>query len=386
MVPLLRIGLLVSHSYSFYRDILHGIRAYAEVHPDWRFVAVTEEGRRLKWRGSDRPHGLIASINTLPIAQAMQTWHRPLVNVSAVLPNLPWPRVAVDNDRIGRMAARHLLERRLRSFAFVGHGEHLYSLEREAAFRAELRAAGIGLTSYHAKKSRPFEPNRWFWYLDRRIESWLLKLPKPVGILAAADSWGMELTEVCHQLSLRIPEDVAVVGVDNDDLYTVFARPTLSSVALPSRQIGYEAAALLDQLLAGKRPAKDPVLLPPTHVHVRRSSDVLAINNQDVIAAVRFIKERAHLPLGVDDVLREIPLSRRSLERQFRECLGCGIAEEIRRVHVERGQRLLLETDSSLPLIAEQSGFTSARQMMDVFRRDVGLSPHEFRKQYYQQD
>jgi LacI family transcriptional regulator len=143
---------------------------------------------------------------------------------------------------------------------------------------------------------------------------------------------------------------------------------------------------LLAQLLAGKRPAKDPVLLPPTHVHVRRSSDVLAINNQDVIAAVRFIQERAHLPLGVDDVLREIPLSRRSLERQFRECLGCGIAEEIRRVHVERGQRLLLETDSSLPLIAEQSGFTSARQMMDVFRRDVGLSPHEFRKQYYQQD
>jgi LacI family transcriptional regulator len=312
----------------------------------------------------------------------MQTWHRPLVNVSAVLPNLPWPRVAIDNDQVGRMAAKHLLERRLRHFGFVGHSEHLYSVEREAAFRAELQDAGAEVSSYHAKRNRPFEPNKWFWYLDRRIEAWLLDLPKPVGILAAADSWGMELMEVCHELGLRIPEDVAVVGVDNDDLYTEFSRPPLSSVALPSRQIGYEAAALLDQMLAGHRSSAKSLLLAPTHVHVRRSSDVLAISNQDVIAAVRFIKEHAHLPLAVNDVLREIPLSRRSLERQFRECLGRGIAEEIRRAHIERSQRLLVETDLSLFLVAEQSGFSSLRQMMDVFRRDVGLTPKEYRRQY----
>jgi LacI family transcriptional regulator len=174
---------------------------------------------------------------------------------------------------------------------------------------------------------------------------------------------------------------LAVVGVDNDDLLCELARPSLSSIIVPAERIGYEAAALLERLLAAARPPRQPLLLPPAGVVARQSSDVLAGGDADVTAAVRFIRDHAHQPLGVDDVLRAVPLSRRSLERRFRALLERGVGEEIRRVHLERAKDLLVTTALSMADVAAQAGFSSVHYLSRVFRQETGLTPTAYRRQ-----
>jgi len=279
------------------------------------------------------------------------------------------------------MAAEHFLERGLRHFGFVGHLEQLVSNEREAAFRSAIEAAGFTLAAYHDRKSRAFDPVGRRWPLDRGVQRWLRDLPKPVGILAQTDLFGVQLAEACRQARLRVPEDVAILGVDNDDLYCELSRPALSSIVLPTQRIGYEAAALLERLLAGHKPPAEPLLLRPLGVATRRSTETLAIDDADVVAAVRLIRENAHLPLRAADVLKQTPVGRRTLQRRFRRWLGRGLSAEIRRVHVERAKRLLSETELPIKIVAEQSGFTDFRHMAVVFRQELGLSPTAFRRQ-----
>jgi LacI family transcriptional regulator len=180
---------------------------------------------------------------------------------------------------------------------------------------------------------------------------------------------------------LRVPEDVALLGVDDDDLYCELARPPLSSVILPTERIGYEAAALLDRLLAGANPPAEPILIPPTGVPARRSTEVLAIQDREVVQAVRFIREYAHLPLRVTDVLREVPVGRRTLERRCHKALGWGLGEEIRRVHLERARSLLANTDLPMKTLAHEAGFSDFRQMAVLFRREMGMPPTAYRRQ-----
>lgn len=377
----IHIGLVFSYSFAFYRRVVHGIRVFAETRPRWLFTSVYPEEQPLRTVGALKPDGLIAAVNTVALAQALASWRRPFVNVSAILPEPPLPRVGEDNLAIGRLAAEHFLERGLCHFGFVGPPDWLYSREREQGFRRAIEAAGYRVASYHDPACGPFDPSARHRPLDRRMRRWLFGLPKPVGLFATDDLWGLQLTEACRQTDLRIPEDVALLGAEDDDLHCDLARPRLSSVCVPAEQIGWEAAALLDRLLAGARPPRRPVLLPPQGVAARRSTEVLAIDDPDVVAAARFIRGHGHLPLFVADVLREVPVERRSLERRFRKALGRGIWEEIRRVHLERAKRLLAETDLSIKAVAEQSGFTDFRHLAVVFRQELGLSPTAYRSQ-----
>ena len=196
------------------------------------------------------------------------------------------------------------------------------------------------------------------------------------------DFLGLQLSEACREAGLRIPEDVAIVGMGNDDLLCDFARPSLSSVAVASEQIGHEAAALLDRLMNGHSPPPQPILVPPPGVVARQSSDVLAIDDHDVATALRFIRDASHKPIRVDDLLNAIPVSRRMLERKFRKVLRRGISEEIRRVHIERARRLLAGTDLAISAIAFNSGFSNASHLSIVFRQETGLTPTAFRSQF----
>ena len=377
----LSVGLVFSYSFAYYRQVLRGIRTYAETRPHWLFTSLAPDERPLGRPGDLKADGVIACVNTEALAQALRRWHRPLVNVSAVLPELPWPRVGVDNQAVGRLAAHHFLERGLRHFGFVGRKDWLYSTEREAGFRRAIKEAGYRVTSYHVPATKLFDPSARSWPLDQRVGRWLRGLPTPAGVFAPNDLWGMQLTECCWKAGLRVPEDVALLGVDNDDLHCELARPMLSSVLVPTQQIGWEAAALLDRLLSGAASPRQPLLLPPQGVVGRRSSDVLATDDPDVVKAARFIRERGHLPLRVADVLKEVPVGRRTLERRFRQALGRGLWEEIRRVHVDRAKRLLAETDLAIKAVAKQSGFTDFRHLAVVFRQDLGLSPTAYRRQ-----
>ncbi len=383
---MIRICLVLSPSLDYCRRILRGIKEYTETKPDWLLLPVASEPRAVRALAELKPTGIIAHIYAPQVAEYLQTLSRPLVNVSAVLADLPFPRVGIDDEQVGRLAALHLLERGFSSFGFVGQRHHAYSLVRERGFRAAIAQAGHALACFHEQCERPFSPTGHLWALDRDLQHWVANLPKPVGIFAPNDIWGVQLAEVCRQLGLRVPEDVALLGVDNDDLLCNLARPALSSIALPAERIGREAAALLDRLLAGAKAPRRPLLLPPLGTRARRSTDALICDDADVAAAVRFIREHSHRPLRVADVLAEVAVSRRSLERRFRAVLQHGLGEEIRRAHLDRARALLTRTEMPLAEVARCSGFSSSAHLSFVFRQEMGLTPSAYRRRAHSPD
>ena len=237
---MIRIGLVFTYNLHYCRGVLRGIKRYAEGRPEWTLLLLGPEAKALKDLRVFRPAGVIAYIFREGLRKALAGLRRPLVNVCGVLPNLDIPRVGVDNVLVGRLAAEHLLERGLRHFAYVGHARHAYSLEREDGFRQALDAMGYSLASNHECGSAPFDPMGHPGALDRHLSRWLSALPKPVGIFACNDPWGIQLAEACRQTRLRVPEDVALVGALNDDLLCELARPPLTSVIAPAEHVGYE--------------------------------------------------------------------------------------------------------------------------------------------------
>lgn len=381
MAKVVRIGLVIAHALAFYREILRGVKTFAVERPEWVLTPIAPQRRAIELARPLRCDGYLAHIFHRPVAEALAAVRKPVVNVSGVLPELPFPRVVVDHREVGRLAARHLLERGVRQFGFVGYPSHEFSVERERGFRDVVEQAGHHVGTFHERTHRVQDPTG-IWKWNRPLLEWLAALPKPVGVLTSHDTQGAQVTEYCRQLNLRVPDDVAVVGVDDDDLLCELARPSLSSVALPGERIGYEAARLLDRWLAGTRPGRQAVVLPPPGVVVRQSSDLHAVPDAHVAAAVRFIHEQAHAPLRVADVLRAVPVARRALERRFRKWLQRSLSEEIRRVHVMRSRQLLVGTDLPLAQVARQSGFHDGRQLSVVFRRETGMTPSTFRQRF----
>ena len=380
MVSPLRIGLVISHSLAYCRGILQGVRQYAEATPNWVFLSVAPDPDDVRALNSLRPVGVIAHAFSERLVVSLTRLRVPVVNVSAVLPKLTMPRVGVDDHACGRLAAEHLLERRIRNFAFVGHRNHAYSLRREEGFRQALESKAFQLRCYYERRQRPFDPMGRHWALDESVQRWMRSLPKPVGIFAPNDIWGVQLTEMCHQERLQVPEEVAIVGVDNDDLLCRLSRPPLSSVALPTERVGYAAAALLDRLIGGYRPHRQPTLFPPIGIVARRSTEVLAVADPDVAAALKLIREHGHTRIRVLDILKKVPLSRRSLERRFRRVVGRSILDEIRRAHIQRARNLLADTDLPMYAVAQRSGFSDGQRFSAVFRQATGVTPSAYRR------
>ena len=376
----IRIGLVVTYSLDYCRGILRGVKRYAEAKPEWMFVPIEPDPDGLRLLQEVRPAGVIAHLYDRALAAALLQLERPLVNVSGVLDDLPVCRIGPDDLAVGRMAAAHFLDRGFRSFGFAGHRNHAYSQRREQGFREGVTAAGWTVRSYHEPENLAFRPHGRLWALERALLDWVSHLPKPTALFACNDQWGLQLSEVCHQRGLRMPEDVAILGVQNDDLLCELARPSLSIVAVAKEKIGWEAAALLDRLLAGgPRPAA-PLLIPPTEVVCRRSSDTLAVEDGDVVAAVQFIRQNCQRPLSVDQVLAVVAVSRRTLERRFQQTLNRGVWQEIRRAHLERAKRLLLNTDLPMAGVARRAGFSDQKQLSVIFKQETRLTPTAFRR------
>lgn len=378
----IRIGLVFGYSLSYYRDIVRGIRAFAEGRPCWAFTPIAPDPAAVE---AIRPldlDGLIAHVFTQELAEALARLRKPVVNVSGVLPDLALPRVMADHEQVGRIAAAHFLDRGLRHFGFFGYTNHAFSIGREAGFRQVVEGAGCRVSGYLSDDPLHPEPTG-LWRWDDGLQRWLLGLPRPVGVLASHDIQGVQLSEVCRRAGLRVPDEAALLGVDDDDLFCEVARPSLSSVALPGARIGYEAARMLEGLLSGgvRGAAEQRILLPSPGVVTRQSSDVLAIEEQDLAAAIRFIRTHAAAPIGVADALGAAGGSRRSLERRFRAALGRGIGEEIRRVRLEKAKSLLSGTEMPIAQVAKNSGFSEAKRLSTMFRRETGLTPTEYRRQ-----
>ena len=374
------VGLVFPYNLGFCRGALQGIRRFVETRPDWSCLLVGPETSSVRSLMRMKPAGLIAFVFKPSLRRMLSLAHCPIVNVCNVLPDTDMARVGSDDTTIGKLAATHLLERGLQHFAFLGHLNHAGCQRRESSFEAKVLARGGSYSKYLPPETRNFSPDGHIWALSGAFRRWLRSLPKPVGIFACFDMWAFQLAEACQQLSLRVPEEVLILGMENDELLCQLARPSLSSVAIPTAKIGYEAAAMLASMLDGRAAPKQPLLLPPQGVVVRRSSDIFSVADGEVARAIRFIHDNCHERICVSDVIQAVPVSRRLLEKRFRALRGRGIGEEIRQVRVERAKNLL--QDAGLPIagVARHSGFSDTRHLIVAFRRATGMTPTAYRR------
>ena len=294
------------------------------------------------------------------------------------------PAVLADEEAAGRVAAEHLLARGFRRFGGFGYWENAWAVRRAGAFRAAVKARG-GTYAAFQHRSVAFDTDRPKPVRGPHqplIEHWLDALPKPVGILAACDRWGGILLGTCRRLGLRVPEDVAVVGVDNDQAACDLAYPPLSSVALPWERIGQEAGWRLVEQLEGAAPEPSDLRLAPVGTVTRQSSDTFAIDDPEVTQTLAVIAAHADRPLSVADILRQVPATQHTLERKFRRLLGRRMLDEVRRVHVDRARRLLATTELPMSEVASRSGFAGASKLSLDVNRETGVTPTAYRRRY----
>jgi LacI family transcriptional regulator len=371
------VAILIETSNAYARGLLQGVVHYIREHRPWSFHLM-EQGRGddpPPWLAGWQGDGIIARIETPRIARAVVRTRLPAVDLSAarLVPTLPW--VETNDEDIARLAVEHLLERGFKRFAFCGDARFNWSVWREKHFGARLAAAGHGCEVY-----RPGAAAGDVTGEERNLARWLRELPKPIGIMACYDIRGQQVLDVCRREGLAVPDEVAVIGVDNDALLCELASPPLSSVTPNAQRAGYEAAALLDLMMAGKRVGAKAHLIAPLGVAARQSTDVLAIEDRAIARAVGFIREHACEGIQVSEVLREVPLSRRVFEQRFQQLLGCSPREEISRVRLARVKQLLGETDLPLYVVAERTGFEHVEYLSVVFKRETGCTPRAWRQ------
>jgi LacI family transcriptional regulator len=338
---------------------------------------------RPTWLAGWRGDGILARIDDDRMVRAVRATRLPVVDLRGRLPGLGFPILCVHNRLIAERASGHLLGRGFKHFGFYGmpQGEHIHMDERGDWFVRQVREAG-----YHCDVFKPAPEAQHLPWERQQLEivEWLRRLPRPVGVMCCNDDRGQQLLNACMLHGIHVPEDVAVIGVDDDRILCNLSTPPLSSIDVSPRRIGFEAAALLERLMDGQKPPTERIEVEPGGVITRQSSDVLAVEDRDVARAVRFIREKACEGVGVDDVLREQPVARSTLQRKMKKVLGRTLIEEILRVRLERAMVLLAETDDPLDVIAAKTGFASGKYFGEVFHRETGSRPGAYRARHRQ--
>jgi LacI family transcriptional regulator len=347
-----------------------------------------------RWFKDWNPDGIICQIYDDRLAKVYRETAKPVVEVFESRAKSEFPRILPDDVATGELAARHFLERGFRHFAYFGAPGMIWSRERETGYRREIEktfraraeanrdadAGAFTFASYGAVgDSAALEGSN-----ERRaaaMGSWLKSLPRPLALFSTSDTWGFELLQAAREVGMQVPEDVAILGVDDEALLCEIAHPPLSSIRIGAEQIGRIAVHLLDQMMMGRRIPSDINRVPPIEVVTRQSTDVLAVDDSDVAAALRHIRRHAVEGLSVKQLLDEVPVNRRTLERRFVTVLGHTPLEEIRRIRLERA-KVLLQTDLPVYEVAKQSGFATPEYMATSFLQSTGMTPTAYRRQF----
>jgi LacI family transcriptional regulator len=384
MAENVKIALLINPSRQYTRGILSGIAEYARLQGLWTFYRPLEYRERQSGR---RLRAVLEALEPDGILMREPEEMDAIVGMGVPIVCFPYTRetidgvanVITDHRAISEVGAGHLLSLGLRHFGYCGLDDWWWSRRRRNHFREEVGRHGFEVDVYQL----PSAPSQRSWDQELpRIGRWLRGLAKPVGIMTCNDDRGGLVIEACKLEGLKVPDEVAVVGVDNDALICDLCSPPLSSVASDLQRIGYEAARMLDQMISGQEKGRPTLCIRPTHVAARQSTDVLAIGDGEVVTALRFIRRSGRLNIGVQQVVEHTRLSRRALEQRFRSVLGHSIHDEIERVRIELLMRLLVETRQPLAEIAQMLGFSDASHASRLFRKVKGISPMTYRRQY----
>jgi LacI family transcriptional regulator len=359
--------------------ILHGVVEYAQTHGNWRFAlnleAYTFPLENLAgWDGD----GAIAMIETEDQLRWAKSWGFPVVNVADTLKDTGLPLVTNDNQKMGQLAAAHLMERGLRYFAFYGLEDMWYSQERCAGFRDTIVAAGHECSVFESPSSfRAMWTAQW---QSRELDEWLLHLPRPCGLLATHDFRAWAAIESCRRLGIRVPYDIAVVGVDDNPVICNSCNPPLTSVRPKSHQVGYRAGECLNYLMTHPSAKPRSLLVQPDRISERGSTDTIAVEDPTLQKALNFIHSNIQSQINVADVARTMGISRRWLFSLFHEQFGKTPHDYLADIRIRLAKELLTQLPLlSLKDISHRCGFASTDRLNKVFTRVSGCSPRKFR-------
>lgn len=382
MAAIPQVAVLVDTSRSYGRDIVRGIRRYAAEQGPWSLYLEPRDLRSgfpdwlQRWPGD----GILARTVDLQLLRQLKATKLPVVELRTTVLKHPFPFVGMDNRLVGERVAAHFLDRGFRSFAGYLDTSEEFFVDRWESFSANVLARGFACPLFKAPPMGAKRP-RWDQH-QRALSAWLQSLEKPVGVFAINDQLGFWLLDAARRAGLSVPEEVAVVGAENDKMLCETAWPPLSSVQLRGQAAGYRAARLLDEWMQGVRvpAANEHHLLPPGDVVVRQSSDIVAVNDARIARALQYIRQHATEDPTVARVAREAAMSRSALERRMKALTGRSPGEEIDRIRFAVVERLLVETDLTLDSIAERAGFQYPQYMAEAFRKRHGMTPGEFRR------
>ncbi len=374
------IALLVDTSRETGRGVLRGVIRYNKEHGPWSIFfqphGIDDSPPRwlMGWKGD----GIIARINDRRMARLLQQTGLPVIDVRGAISPPEFPMVEIDNRILTDMVIAHFSGLGLKRVAFCAHRRGAVRLydERCDAFVQRARLAGVPCSVYQSPSKRGHDLS---WDEEQRqLGHWLKRLGSPIGILACNDDWGLKVLHACQRFGINVPDEAAVIGVENDPFLCNLSVPPLSSVDVNSERVGYEACVVLEKQMQGRHvPTKTP--LSPSHIVERRSTDVLAIEDRDVVRAIRYLRDHACLGMAVSELSEQVPLSRSMLNRRFLEVLGRSPKEEITRVQMARARELLINTDLSIHAVAKSCGFVDANYFSKRFHDQHRISPRRFR-------
>lgn len=378
------VALIVETSLAYGRGLLKGIGRYIRENGPW-FVYL--EQRSLydpvpPWLEGWSGDGIISRASDPRMASRVARTGLPLVDLNEEVQELGPPLVTNDHHQIGRLAAEHFLERGFTRFAYLGHPGLDWSHRRLEGFADTVKRLGHTVDVYGpGRAGRRATPPSWEDEFEHVI-AWVRRLPHPVGVMACNDFRAIQLLDACHGAGVAIPEQVAVIGVDNEDVASELCNPPLTSIVPDSERIGYQAAEALDHLMRGETPPERERCLPARGIVTRQSTDITAIDDPDVQAALQLIRQHACDGLTVQEILEKVHVSRSALQRRFRRLLGSSIHETITRFKLERVQELLRETELSIPEIAHRSGFRHGEYLSTIFKKKTGQTATAYRERY----
>jgi len=382
----LKIALLLEPNAWSSRQLIDGIMRYASEHGPWRFVfqEFTADGVVDKWLLRSAPDGVLAGITSRTMAKKLRRLGVPIVDIFEEHATAYIPQIVCDDREVIRLAVDHLRDRGIRRFAFVGSGESHVAHQRRKWFNEYVQlqqqrsngSARKGQSTCHALML-PGEPMAC---THGSLADWLRSAPTPLGVVACNDAWAALVLRACNESDLSVPDDIAVIGVDDDPVFCHLGDPPLSSINCNSHEIGYRAAAMVHGMIAHGDSPPPVTFVPPAGVESRKSTDRLAISDQDVVAAVRYVQDHVGQRLSTHSVASAFGVSRRTLERMFTKHLGHSPAAEISRVKLERVRELLSSTVMPLTDIVKQTGFSHVETLHRLFKKRFGLSPGGYRR------
>ena len=379
MVKPPHVALVIETSTEVGRGLIRGIGKYMKAYGPW---SVFIEERALdsplpRWLRNWKGDGIIARIQNDAMAEALVEIGIPVVNVRRFETKFNVPSVWEDNSQLCRLAVNHFAEHRFRHFAYCGWTHVHWSNHREEVFLKAVAAAGVGTCHVY----KPARKGHRTWEEEQdEVGKWLRSLPKPVGVLAANDARGVQVLDACQRIQLPVPEQCAVLGVDNQVIFCEFATPPLSSIDQDEERNGYEAAALLDRMMAGQKAPASAIEVPTLGIVPRASTDSIAVEDPDLAMAVRYLREHACEHIGVGDLVAHTCMSRRALQRRFMAVLGCTPLEAKLSIQLQRIKQLLTETDLSLQDVAKRSGFRHSGHMSSFFKARTNMNPRTYRQ------